>query len=73
MNDNSSSLRRDFERFDRDNNGSIDEGEFEELLVSLGVHFPKEKALIAFMAIDVNGNGRIDFGEFEAWWKKRSA
>ncbi len=72
MTEDGSSLRQDFERFDRDSNGWIDEGEFGELLSSLGVSFPREKVMIAFMAIDVNGNGRIDFGEFEAWWKKRS-
>lgn len=62
-------LRDEFSRFDRDGNGAIDEAEFAELLGALGVSFSQEKAMVAFMAIDVNGNGRIEFGEFETWWK----
>ncbi len=72
MSENGSPLRQEFDRFDRDRNGYIDEGEFGELLLSLGVNFPQEKLMIAFNAIDVNGNGRIDFGEFEIWWRKRA-
>lgn len=66
-------LRKEFSRFDRDGNGSIDEAEFAELLDALGVSFSKEKAMVAFLAIDVNGNGRIDFGEFQTWWKQHIA
>ncbi len=72
MTETGSSLRQQFDRFDRDGNGYIDEGEFGELIKSLGVTFPEEKKLVAFMAIDVNGNGRIDFGEFETWWTRRA-
>ena len=65
-------LHREFERFDADGNGSIDEDEFGALVRALGVTFPPEKVAIAFMAIDVNGNGQIEFGEFKSWWQKHS-
>jgi Ca2+-binding EF-hand superfamily protein len=64
-------LQAEFERFDADNNGHIDETEFAALVKSLGVNLTSEKLAIAFLAIDVNGNRRIEFGEFSAWWKKR--
>lgn len=66
-------LRAEFERFDTDGNGHIDEGEFTALVKALGVNFSADKARIAFLAIDVNGNERIEFGEFRAWWIKRQA
>jgi Ca2+-binding EF-hand superfamily protein len=66
-------LRQEFDRFDADGNGWIDEDEFAALVRALGVTFTPEKVAIAFMAIDVNGNGRIEFGEFTSWWQKRSA
>jgi Ca2+-binding EF-hand superfamily protein len=69
----SDTLRNEFDRFDADGNGWIDEDEFAALLRALGVTFTPEKVVIAFMAIDVNGNGRIEFGEFKSWWQKRSA
>lgn len=64
-------LKSEFERFDTDQNGYIDEGEFGALVKSLGVELSANAVAIAFLAIDVNNNGRIEFGEFSAWWKKR--
>jgi Ca2+-binding EF-hand superfamily protein len=64
-------LRAQFDRFDTDKSGSIDDDEFAALLVALGVNFTPERVLTAFLAIDVNGNRRIDFGEFKSWWTKR--
>ncbi len=71
--DSAANLKHEFDRFDRDGSGSIDEAEFGELLTALGLGFSQEKAMVAFLAIDINGNGRIDFGEFETWWKKHIA
>lgn len=65
-------LRREFDRFDTDGNGAIDEEEFAALVAALGVKFSPEKVAVAFLAIDVNGNRRIDFGEFKTWWSKRA-
>lgn len=61
-------LRARFEAVDEDRNGKIDQGEFTQLLDTLGVGFTKEQSLTAFTAIDVNGSGAIEFGEFAAWW-----
>ena len=64
-------LRREFDRFDDDKNGSIDEDEFGRLVVALGVKFTPEQTATAFLAIDIDGNGRVDFREFKGWWSKR--
>lgn len=64
-------LHAQFNKFDADKNGHIDESEFSQLVRSLGVSLTPEKTAVAFLAIDVNGNGRIEFGEFSAWWRKR--
>lgn len=72
MNDETD-LRAEFEKFDADKSGYIDESEFSQLVKSLGVDLSAEKTAVAFLAIDVNGNRRIEFGEFSAWWKNRRA
>lgn len=61
--------RKEFDFFDRDNNGQIDLIEFIELLAVLS---PKSKAKAAeegFKIIDSNDDGFIDFSEFLEWWK----
>ena len=72
MSDATEALRTEFDRFDTDGNGAIDESEFGALVASLGVKFTPEQLQIAFSAIDTNGNQRIDFGEFTTWWTRRN-
>lgn len=67
------SLREEFERFDGDKSGYIDEAEFAALVTSLGATLSRQKVAVAFLAIDINGNGRIEYGEFRAWWSKYQA
>ncbi len=64
-------LKRKFDEFDLDANGSISESEFTRLVTALGLTLSDGQVQIAFSAIDVDGNGRISFGEFAAWWAKR--
>ncbi len=68
-----SSLRAEFERFDSDKNGHIDEGEFSALVQALGAHLSRTEAAVFFLALDVNGNRRIEFSEFATWWNKYRA
>jgi Ca2+-binding EF-hand superfamily protein len=65
-------LRQEFDRFDTNKNGTIDEDEFSALVATLGVRFTAEQLQIAFAAIDIDGNQTIDFREFKGWWTKRS-
>lgn len=61
-------IRKEFEFFDRDNNGQIDLQEFIELLTVIS---PKTKASHVqegFSLIDKNADGYIDFEEFLKWW-----
>ncbi len=67
------SLRSEFQRFDSDGNGFIDEAELGALVQSLGANLSHTEVAVAFLAIDVNGNRRIEFGEFAAWWNKYRA
>lgn len=63
-------IRKDFDFFDRDQNGQIDLHEFIELLTILS---PKTKAnhvQEGFDLIDGNGDGFIDFEEFLTWWQE---
>lgn len=66
-------LQAQFEKFDADGSGYIDESEFAQVVKSLGASLSAEKIAVAFLAIDVNGSGRVRFGEFSAWWKKHHA
>lgn len=63
-------IRKEFEFFDRDNNGQIDLQEFIDLLMVLS---PKTKASHVqegFSLIDANNDGFIDFEEFLTWWQE---
>ena len=68
-----SALRAEFEKFDSDGNGHIDEAEFAELAKALGCNLSRMEVAVALLAIDVNGNRKIEFGEFAAWWNKYRA
>lgn len=61
-------LEGQFQKFDTDGNGTIDENEFAKLLQSLNVSMSTEEVQVAFNAIDIDASGQIDFGEFCQWW-----
>ncbi len=65
-------LLRIFERFDQDGDGSIDEGEFGELLDMLGWDSPAEVRSLEFAVIDENSDGEVEFQEFAEWWLDRN-
>lgn len=62
-------LRATFNHFDRDGNGRIDRGEFEQLIRALGGSLSSEELEQGFAAIDGDGNGTVDFAEFLAWFR----
>ena len=64
-------LRDRFDRFDRDANGTISEGELSLLLDALGVGYSDAQVRATFTSLDGDGNGQIDFDEFRAWWQSR--
>lgn len=64
-------LRSQFNEFDLNGDGLLDQGEFCELLGSLGVSASPELIVVAFGAIDLNDDGRIDFSEFSRWWRSQ--
>ncbi len=64
-------LRAHFQRFDADSNGAIDQAEFGQLLVAIGVRLTAEQVQVAFSAIDIDASGQIDFGEFCQWWSSQ--
>ncbi len=65
-----SELQLSFDYFDRDKNGTIDFGEFCELLDALDSDSKMEEDArrIGFDIVDSDNNGTIDFEEFAGWW-----
>lgn len=68
MADDPQALRAMFDRFDTNQDGTIDETEFVDLLRALQLDITRAEATTAFLSIDVTSNQRIEFGEFAEWW-----
>lgn len=63
-------IRKEFDFFDRDNNGQIELNEFIELLTVLSPKTKANRVEEGFSLIDTNNDGFIDFEEFLAWWQE---
>lgn len=64
-------LKGVFDRFDKDENGSIDREEFGQFLAAIGKGMTPEQLAKGFDEIDTNGSGVIEFKEFVNWWEDR--
>ena len=62
--------RKEFDYFDKDNNGQIDMQEFIELLTILSPKTKANRVKEGFDLIDDNHDGFIDFDEFLKWWQE---
>jgi calmodulin len=62
-------IRKNFEFFDKDNNGIIEIKEFTSLLKVIEPSSTKQQAEEGFKIIDDDNNGVIDFEEFLTWWE----
>ena len=62
-------IRKNFEFFDKDNNGMIEIKEFINLLKVIEPTSTKQQAEEGFNIIDDDHNGIIDFDEFLVWWE----
>lgn len=60
-----------FDLNDSDSNGSIDFGEFCQLLNDLGADMSPAELEVGFNDIDTDGSGEIEFDEFSDWWRER--
>jgi hypothetical protein len=63
-------LREAFEFNDLDGDGSMELGEFREMLRNLDSGMSAAETAAGFAAIDANHDGVIDFDEFLAWWRE---
>ncbi|WP_100641570.1 EF-hand domain-containing protein [Alteromonas facilis] len=63
-------IRKEFEFFDKDNNGQIDLPEFIELLTIISPKTKASRVKEGFDLIDDNHDGFIDFEEFLDWWQE---
>lgn len=61
-------IREEFDRYDRDGDGSISIDEFADLLAACGEDLSADERLLAFDATDRDDDGVIDFEEFASWW-----
>lgn len=62
-------IKKEFDFFDEDNNGSINFKEFRRLLTTLSPKTTVEQAAEGFSIVDTNSDGNIDLEEFVTWWK----
>ena len=63
-------IQSNFDFFDRDGNGRIDEKEFGKLLLVLEPKTTPEEIKNGFSIVDENNDGSINFSEFMSWWEK---
>jgi len=63
--DSYDNLRDVFERFDKDNSGSLEKTELPEALNELGLHYSEGELSATFAEMDSNGDGQVDLEEFE--------
>ena len=65
-------MRREFDAFDIDGNGSISSEELEEAFYNLGFKFSKEQFHEIFKKVDADGSGFVDFQEYAGMYVKMS-
>ena len=61
-------VKKAFDMFDKDSNGTIDQKEFGELSRLLGQSLTTPQIKDAFKDLDLDHNGVIDFDEFSRWY-----
>ncbi len=62
-------LTQAFARFDADGSGTIEKGEFNQLLTELGSDMSEQDREIGFALIDKDEDGKITCDELAAWWE----
>jgi Ca2+-binding EF-hand superfamily protein len=67
-----SDLREIFQRFDRNNSGSIDARELAGLLEALGKDPDDDDLRAVLRRFDTDKNGRISFEELRVWWEEEA-
>jgi len=60
--------QRIFNKYDKDQDGSIGTNELHALCLEMGVMLNAEQLEVALKVMDSDGNGTIEFDEFEKWW-----
>ena len=61
-------VKKAFEKFDKDGNGTIDAKELGQLSSDLGQPLSEEQLEAALKDLDLNGDGVIDTDEFARWY-----
>jgi Ca2+-binding EF-hand superfamily protein len=64
-------LRKVFDKFDKDENSTIDWDEFCVMVDELVGDQNLEEKSLAFHLIDTDHSGQISFEEFCAWWGRQ--
>jgi Ca2+-binding EF-hand superfamily protein len=64
-------IKKIFEKYDVDDNDTIDWEEFCAMVDDLGVELTLKDRTVVFDKVDSNHSGMISFDEFTTCWKKR--
>ncbi len=64
-------LKENFDYFDNNSDGKLDQEEFSGLMQALGALDPGEDPGFGFRQIDSDRSGTVDFDEFVRWFTAR--
>ena len=57
-------LFRTFKKYDRNQNGTLDFGEYSTCMVECDMELQRHEIITMTLCADINGDGEIDFDEF---------
>jgi len=60
--------QRIFNKYDKDQDGSIGTSDLHALCLEMGTELSPEQLEMALKVMDTDGNGTIELDEFEKWW-----
>ena len=63
-----SSVKRMFNRYDLDGNGTLSYEELKHFLKDMGMPYDKHAVTTAMVEVDKDNNGNISLSEFKEWW-----
>ncbi|KAI9344329.1 hypothetical protein BDR26DRAFT_932806 [Obelidium mucronatum] len=63
-------IRKTFNQYDKDKNGSICATEFKQICYDMGYFLSDEEVQMDIKLLDLDGSGAITYDEFIKWWQR---